>query len=312
MLEFFLGTKDQREAPKKIKDLEAEPHLTRNQERTLLALKKQARDLFKVRVRTTVLATCACLLAGVCTIHSTQNHDKLEGLPNWLTVEDVSKMGRERAMAAASAAIEWDSKFQCERNITIQRLENPDVEEIGGGLGLFTEELSDSGSITLADGVNPRDNVLHGMTHACTPDHPQSLRPHRVISDGLITGYKGLNVVGNLRTGPEMSWILFAEGMAERNASAFPGYSPSSSPCYQAVTSLTLQTFPLTNSEAHQYAKGNDGDSFVRARLKLLPNATVKGAEVEKVMREYQQACDNALKSISSSNPMSSFYFKLS
>lgn len=310
MLEFFIGTKEQRAAPQKVKDLAAEPNLTRRKKDALLDAKKLSKDLFKVRLRTAVLATaCLCLLGGFCSMHNNQKPDTLEGLPNWLTVEGVSKMGRTKAMQAASAAMEWDNKFQCGRDVTIGRLENPYIEDLGAGFKAEEEETSEHGKIAIADRRNVRDIVLHAMTHACTPDNATPLIPYLGIPDGQATGYSGLKVETILNSGQKSLFILMEEGMAERNAFSFPGYTPPNHPGYEAIRKLTTQLLPLTDSNAHLLAKQNDVEAFVRKELNLPKNIKIMGNDIQAVMNKYQKAWDKAMEPYVLSNSVSSFNF---
>ena len=213
-------------------------------------------------------------------------------IPSWVRLEDEDKIGKRRAKEAVLAAVEWDNRFHCERSIVINSLDNPFTKPLPDGRVIRQEEFATPGKISIAAAVSARDNVLHAMTHACQQlDQPKPINPPIPITEGAIVGIQGLTVIVKLNTvGEEHSFPWFEEGMAERNASAFKGYSVNN-PTYFALGSLTLRKFPLeSSSNAHNFAKTSDIDSFIRGALNLSPSVSIGSSQFEQVMNQYQSA----------------------
>lgn len=290
MIEFFTGTKEEKAARHTVKTLKQRERLSSGRQRDLLQAEKFSSRLFRRRLTTALVFIGAFAVSAFSIVRACEDQKDIDNLPGWLKIEEVDRFGKDSARQATSAAIEWDNRFKCGRSIVIRTLKNPQSIDLPGGDKADQEEESFPGIISIANRVNARDNVLHGMTHACLPDNPTIIDPPMAFSGGIITSYNGLKPQVTLHSGEQHTFPWFEEGMAERNASAFRGYSINN-PVYEEIGSLTIREFPLSSeSHTHEWAKNNDVDSFVRTKLKLPAGSPVTGAQIEQVMDEYQQA----------------------
>lgn len=298
MLEFFTGTKEERQAQKLTNNLRSRRRLTEREQTQLLEAERLVK---RITVRRLGVAAAALGFLGSITFLATK--DDVFGIsqndiPSWITLEDENKLGKRKAKEAVLAAIEWDNRFDCGRNITINSLDNPFTRTTPEGIVIRQEEFANPGKISIAKNVNARDNILHGMTHACQQlDEPKPLDPPIPIPDGLIVGVKGLSLRVKVRTtGEEQDFPWFEEGMAERNASAFPGYKINN-PIYSGLGSLTLRKFPLEpNSKAHEFAKTSDIESFLREVLNLGTSTSLTPRHFEQAMDQYQTTYNEGAK----------------
>lgn len=257
-------------------------------------------------LRTPLKYTGIFLLAAnkaACSADKDMKERDLRDLPSWLTVEDLESIGLERAKKAIEAARQWNQRYTSGRRIKIAPLDIKEEEILPDGRIAVTLETAEPGIIKLGREGDPRKIVLHAMTHATKPDTPALLDNPMPFPDGFIKGYHGLNILVALRNGEQTNFTKMEEGMAERNASAFPGYSVESA-SYFAVGNLARSHFPFERFRfAHDWAKSNDVPALVRARLNLPFGAPITIEHILSVMDEYNQAWINALRQQNTNTP---------
>lgn len=231
------------------------------------------------------------ILAGAATLSGINIFKQKEGLGFSLTIEGLDGAIEKQARVAAE---DWHHQFGCNRPIQIIPFEE-EVEHLQSGAKITTVEVADPGKIYLSPKTkNVRGIVLHAMNHACIPDSPIILKEPLPFRDGVIRGFHGLNVLVTLKTGEETMFVLFEEGMAERNASAFKGYFVTS-PSYFAIGVLTRERLPLNSyHDAHKWGQKNDVPTFIRAIINAPESTQVGTAEIEQAMLLYQRVWDEA------------------
>lgn len=298
MLEFFTGTKQERAAQETVKRIKSKDRLNARDQVALSTAEKITRRLFLRRMATVAAGTL--IVAGSSAGYLIEEFTKVEkprfsDQQNWLTVESLEIIGKERAKRAIDAARQWDSRYKAGRKVTIVPLDIQEEERLPDGRIVITEETAEPGIIKLGREGDPYNIVLHAMTHATKPDNPTLLSNPLPFSDGIIRGYHGLDILVALRDGKETKFTKIEEGVAERNASAFPGYTVGDAR-YFAVGNLARSQFPFEKySYAHEWAKSNDVPALVRARLNLPFGSNITSSHIEAVMTEYTRAWNSGL-----------------
>ena len=208
------------------------------------------------------------------------------GQPSWLTAENLEIIGQERAIRAINAARRWNTRYKAGRRITLTPLDiNEEKRLPDGGTGVILE-TAEPGIIKLGREGDPFMIVLHAMTHATKPDNSTLLDLQLPFSDGFIRGYHGLNILVVLNNGEETKFTKIEEGMAERNASSFQGYTVEDGR-YFAVGKLARSHFPFERyRHAHEWAKSNDVPGLIRARLSLPSGTNLTSVHLETIMTD--------------------------
>jgi|SRR3989344_7628917 len=209
---------------------------------------------------------------------------------------DIEGLPADQRIGAQQAAVEWDSRFDCGRDVEIVplggRTDETTVFTAEGFKTTLNYEIAEPGRIMLGKIGDARNITLHAMTHACKPDQPTLLDTPLEYVDGIIRGFHGGEVLITTHEGKETKITLIEEAMAERNASVFPGYEISNLSYYEmgvlALTELPFDTYP----NAHEWIQRNDVPAIVRAILGLRSNANISGRQIEKVMRMFNDAWD--------------------
>ena len=302
MLEFLWGNKEEKAARLTVKQLQYKTRLSGREKQRLTEARKLSGRLFKRRLGFGT-ATLAVLLGSIWFIAEHQQPSMVD-LPGWLKIEDAKEIGSERVKQAARAAIDWDSRFHCDRDITIARLENP-FSKIVSEFIISQEEYAIPGRIEIADGVDARNNVLHAMTHACISQQPILVHPPLKITDGEIMAFSGLSLHIRLDNGQNAYFHHFEEGMAERNASSFSGYTVYN-PVYSELGQLTRRNLPESRfPQAHNLVKISDVSGFTRIQLNLTPGTPITGEHMEEMMDRYEEAYRRGFQRIGIQTPVS-------
>lgn len=281
LLEFFLGNKEERTAEETVKRLADRKDLNQRQQEQLAYARGLSRRLFLKRAVAVASVGLVVTEGGILLLGNGQAPVNTSNF-DWLRIDDPDRMGISRAQEAAKAAIDWDNLYQAGRDITIKPTDSsPDFDE-----------RAEPGIIYLVPRADPRKNVLHAMTHAFKPDKPTFLEQPIPYFDGSIRGYHGLALLLSTNSKGSTMFTWLEEGMAERNALAFPGYTAPNIR-YNNVGKLTLQTFPLQSSQAHELVRGNNVPEFVNSILKLPSSHKVTGEDFTEVMGRYAEAFSN-------------------
>lgn len=216
-----------------------------------------------------------------------------------VTVENADQIGRERAREAVEAAHLWHSVYRCNRPIVIAPLLDTQEKEYGPDVSAETIERAEPGKIFIGPRGSARNVTLHGMTHACIPDSPTYLLQPLQIETGAVIGYHGFKILISERGSGIRRFIFIDEGMAERNASIFPGYNLDiqipefrvSTTYYSNVGQLTRNATPHeTHPDAHDWAKTNNVPAFVRNYLNVPNNQHVTLGNLVDTMNRYTVA----------------------
>lgn len=292
--EVFIGTPVERAAREQAKELKAKDVLKARERKQLNVASGFSRRLF---LRQVGLLGAGVALTGLGVTdflrEKTDNELSIK-IPSWITVENREGIGHDRVRDAVKAAIDWDRRYAAGRKITIKPL--PFKEKIVEPDGSITtiEEQADSGNIMLGKTGDARNITLHAMTHAAQLDEPFMLDTPLPFSQGVIRGFQGLKVLVTLSSGEETKFTKIEEGMAERNASIFQGYTVNNSR-YLAVGNLSRAQLPFDKfPQAHGWAKSNDFPALVRAVLGLPNDSVVNAVQIEKVIMQYNDAWNNA------------------
>lgn len=174
---------------------------------------------------------------------------------------------------------EWKQRFICGRSKEVPKIWVYGVRET-------VEETAGPGYIKMnqKSKFSFRNTILHAMTHACKPDSPKMLSEPIRFKDGLIVGYQGAAIMVKLRNG-QQSFRKMEEGLCERNASSFSGYSVPNRR-YFAVGKLARQHFPK-EQDPMTLIQNND---VHRLAAIILNKTEASPSDVEKVMDLYQKA----------------------
>lgn len=296
MIEFFTGNRQEKAAQDTIKRIKLKEKLNDRDQAALVSARRITRRLFLKRI----IAAGALMGTGGA-VYLTQESMKekefrLGDQPSWLNIEGMEKIGQERAKRAVDAARRWNARYKAGRRIMITSLDISEEERLPDGRISVTLETAEPGIIKLGREGDPDMIVLHAMTHATKPDNPTVLDTPIPFSDGVVSGYHGLDILVALNNGEETKFTKIEEGMAERNASAFSGYTVEDAR-YFAVGKLARDHFPFERyTYAHEWAKSNDIPALVRARLNLPFGANLTSTHIETVMTEYMQAWNSGIR----------------
>lgn len=293
--EVLWGTQKEVQAGLKISQLNRRSTLNIKQKEDLAEAKRLSRRLF-IRRGATIVGGALVLgtPVGAFLLNKSFNSD---GLPNlepgveWFKVEDEQLIGKERVNIAVKAAQDWDSNYQCERDVTLKYIQS--VESVAGDGSIRSfDEKAEPGIIYLTPRGDARKIILHAMTHACKPDQPTLLPEPFVILDGNseVYGYHGLALLVRDIKRKSTMFTLFEEGMAERNAFYFPGYTYAGIN-YGNVGRLTTSKFPKEQyPQAENWVKTNNVPAFVNSLLSLPANHAITAPDLEEAMFRYAQA----------------------
>lgn len=216
-----------------------------------------------------------------------------------VTVEGAEQIGQEREQEAVEAAHLWHRVYTCNRPIVIAPLLDPQEKEYGPGVTAETIERAQPGRIFIGPRGSARNLTLHAMTHACKPDSPTYLQQPLQIGERFIVGYHGLEIVWSERGRGITRFGFIEEGMAERNASVFPGYNLDiqipefrvSTTYYSNVGQLTRNATPHeAHPDADDWVKTNNVPAFVRAYLRIPNNQPVTLEHLLQTVHPYEEA----------------------
>lgn len=298
-IEFFKGTKSERNTLQVRDQLRSKGRLSPREGRKLATLEEEARVVSRGLLRRRVAGVLAPLaLAVVATALTTPMlfSDKRQGVPNWIKVEDGRLIGFDRVQQAIAAAVDWDKRYRCGREITIRELKYPAKQDMGGGRITTTLEEAGAGYIELGPEGDVRNIILHAMTHACKPDKSTLLPDPLPFADGVIRGYHGFTILVTAKDGREINFTKIEEAMSERNASFFPGYTIEDDR-YFALGSLARQNFPFDRFPGiSEGFRTNDVPALIRARFNLSQSTSLTANHHNILMDQYQQAWDGGLK----------------
>lgn len=284
------GTPKEQKAKQTISELESKEVRTKREEKLYQQALKDRRNLRNRRVSWGIVTACAL---GLTILTLTQLSPKEN---SWLKIQDIDQIGAVRANIARQAALDWDRRYHCQRDVTIKFRSYVEEKSLPDGQIVIVEESASPGLIAIGPEVDIRDNVLHAMTHACQPDNFTPVTPFR-IRGAVVVGYHGASVkVTPDSTGEENYFRKVEEGIAERNASWFQGYEVGHRALFE-VGSEALSDFPLQAGDlVEEWVKSNDMPQIVREILRLPPGSPVGPEELESAMTKYQQAWDRGQK----------------
>lgn len=297
-IEFFKRTKSERNIIQSRDKLRLKGDLNPKERKKLEALEKDAKLASTKLLRRRTIGVLMPLALAVATTALTTPmffSDKRQGVPDWIKVEDGRSIGFDRAQEAVTAAVEWDNRYHCGREITIRELKYPVKQDLGEGKIATTLEEADAGYIELGPEGDVRNITLHAMTHACKPDKPTLFPNPLPFSGGVIRGYHGFFILVTTKHGTKTKFTKIEEAMSERNASAFPRYGVEDDR-YFALGSLARQHFPFdTFPGIGGGFRTNDVPALIRARFNL-PQSAPTFEYLTNLMDEYQQAWDTGSK----------------
>lgn len=208
----------------------------------------------------------------------------------------IEGLDLQTAQLARRAAMNWDEHYKCGRSIKIIPFKGESQKKGKGTITIVGEE--DPGLIRLGEATDVEFEILHAMSHACQPDKPTLLEKPLPYVDGIIRGFHGLNIMVTTKYGEETNFTLFEEGMAERNASYFSGYTVSD-PRYFAIGNLTRTRIPLDKyPNAHKWNQVNNVPLFLQVVLNLPPGMFITAAHIQDAMLVYQNVWNQAENSM--------------
>lgn len=289
MIEFIRGNPEQRAARQTIKGLKELEKVKELNNRQQAALGKAQGITRRLLLQRLLAGTVAVGFGGIPVLLSLKEGE--QAVPSWLTVEEGDVLGEERVKAAVQAAKDWDAKYKRGGPITIRPLDAKEREVLPSGEVITILEQAESGDIRLSQEGDPRNNILHAMTHASKPAQPTFLSSPIPYADGVVRGFHGLFILVNLdKDGKDTNFKILEEGMAERNAAAFQGYTVTDGR-YFNIGTLTRELFPFDKySQAHEWGKHNDVPSLMRARFNLPADAVLTGDHFSQLIAEYADA----------------------
>lgn len=295
--EFLRGTKSERDVFQNRDLLRARNHLSAQAKEKLGTLEKEAKKISRklfVRRAVGVVASTALVVAAIGLTGSMLFSEQRQGVS--IRVEDEAILGSDRVQQAITAAVEWDNRYHCGREITIRELKWPGKQDLGEGKISTTQEEAGAGYIELGLEGDARNITLHAMTHACKPDKPTVLAVPLPFADGVITGYHGFTLLVTLKDGSKSNFTKIEEAMAERNASVFSGYTIEDAR-YFAVGNLARRDFPFNKfPDIENGFRKNNVPALIRARFNLPASALPTAKQHTALMDEFQQAWDKALR----------------
>ena len=212
-----------------------------------------------------------------------------EQSPSPFIIEGFSKTNKQ---IIEKAAKKWVSGYGNIRNIKFVTFHGETKPLPDGATGI-TRETSFPGLIKIdQDGIGSSDygkkemydTVLHAMTHAAVVNVITLPKPIP-FCDGYILGYKGASIKVRLKNGTGTFWGLMEEGICERNAAAFGGYSVENED-YFAIGNLARRHFPA-GTDTMRYVRESNVPGLIGLILKKDPNL-VSVQDIENVMRMYQ------------------------
>lgn len=200
---------------------------------------------------------------------------------------DVQGFSAALTTTIEAATHEWKQRYICGRAITVRPFKGESKET--GKVKETVEETAGPGYIKLDPDTrfSVRNIILHAMTHACQPEKPTMLSEPIPFPDGWIIGYQGASIMVRLRNGNQTYFRKMEEGMCERNASFFPGYSVPNLQ-YLSVGKLARQHFPQ-EQDTMRYVRHNDVPGIVAV---ILNETEISPGDIDKVIRMYQKAWD--------------------
>lgn len=187
---------------------------------------------------------------------------------------------------------EWKQRYVCGRSIVVQPFEGSS-KDLGNGVQEKVEETAGPGYIKIDPNskFSIRNTILHAMTHACQRDNPLMLSEPTPFKDGLILGYQGAAIMVKLRNGEQTFFRKMEEGLCERNASFFSGYSVHHRG-YSAVGKLARQHFPQ-GQDLMTLIQNNDVPGMAAI---ILNKTEASPREIAIIMDIYQKAWSAAQK----------------
>jgi hypothetical protein len=207
--------------------------------------------------------------------------------------EDIKGFSDNLTRTIRAAMDEWKQRYVCGRAITVRPFKG-ESKSMGNGEKETVEESAGPGWINIDPDtqLSIRNTVLHAMTHACPQNEPTMLLQPVPFHDGLIIGYHGAAIIVKLKNHKQTFFRKLEEGLCERNASFFPGYSISNKH-YFSVGKLARQHFP----------QGQDTMSLIRNNnvpglISIILNRPIQSLsdDIEKVMSLYQKAWSGGLE----------------
>ena len=171
------------------------------------------------------------------------------------------------------AVTDWGGKYGPPNVILVKSFTPTNI--IGGGPGFIEVDINSRESL--------RDQVLRKMTHSTKPVQRTKPSQRLAIPEGEIVGFQGLTLIIE-KDGKEQEFELFQEGMADRNAAAFPEYKQSSSG--MNIMEFTIKIFP---NDGEQFVRKSDIPGFV-GRVLGLPPESITGQLIWHAMQKYTAA----------------------
>jgi hypothetical protein len=188
----------------------------------------------------------------------------------------------EKIAIIKQAAQDWDEVYSCKKILQVDLLE-----------GDFPPGLIER-SIPRRIWLNPkltnpqiRNAILHSMTHACSSKNPWFADKPFPYSNGWIFGYQGASVLLKTNAGEETKFRLIEEGIAERNASIFSGYS-TIHPEYINIRQLAIKQFSET-TDIMSIIGDNDFKKISSIILEKSENV-ITPVDIENAMKLYEAA----------------------
>ena len=200
--------------------------------------------------------------------------------------ENIKGFSAGQTKIIAAAMREWNGRYACGREVEVQPFEGS-YRDLANGVREIVEETAGPGymKINPTSRISLRKIVLHAMTHACQPDAPNILPRPIPLGSVTIIGYHGASVMVRLRDGQQTFFRKMEEGLCERNASFFPGYTISHRG-YFAAGKLARQHFP-EGRDTMALIRNNDVPGLIGI---IVGKAEPSLADVQKVMNMYQEA----------------------
>lgn len=200
--------------------------------------------------------------------------------------EDIEGFTDKETGIIKKAMKEWKQRYFCGRSVEVRPFEGSS-KVLDNGSRETVEETAGPGYIELdpKSKFSFRNTILHAMTHACHSDSPQMLSEPIRFKDGLIIGYHGAAIMVKLRNGEQTFFRKMEEGLCERNASFFSGYSVHHRG-YFAVGELARRHFPQ-GQDVMTLIQNND---VPRMAAIILNKTETSPSDIGKVMDMYQKA----------------------
>lgn len=186
-----------------------------------------------------------------------------------------------------SAAKDWASVHgEPHRTIMVLPYEREVLTEYDDGVQDVRLEYAVPGEIHLDPATNIRNTMLHALTHADQKDEAGGLTHHISIPEGYIVGFHGASLKVTLENGEETFFRKIEEGIAERNASSFRGYS-TTHPALHKVGIQARKDFPK-RVDVMQHIRRNDFRSLTAIALRIKRD-DVRDKDIVTLMDRYNR-----------------------